>query len=214
MGNENSMASQSSWFRQYEQEVNGARNASNGNKKILIIIPILLIGGMIALMIRNGALESEQTRGGVYALGGIGIFLVLIILILLGKSKKKDAAAITRKDLDALLTSPELAEEFDLQMKEKPLFQVQNQKDDYVFATKDYLGICFKYLGDVTYRFVRRSDVSVLHSYKNSAGCFDVEFQNPTRKVLMCWVAKDKKTVEELKASLVNADQNISSSEG
>ena len=74
MGNEDSMASQSSWFRQYEQEVNGARNASNGNKKILIIIPILLIGGMIAMMIKNGALESEQTKGGVYLLVGLTTF--------------------------------------------------------------------------------------------------------------------------------------------
>ena len=164
MGNTVSPASQSAWFSQYEKEVNAKRNTSNGNKKILVIIPVLLIGAMIFMMIRNGALADEQAKGGLYALIGIAVFIVLLVLILTGKGKKIDAAAVTRKDLDDLLKTPEDAKEFDAQMGAAPAFKVENSKDEYIFATKDYFGSRFTYLGDLTYRFIKISDVTLLHA--------------------------------------------------
>ena len=81
MGNTNSNAELSSWFRAYEKEVNGTKNA-NGNKKIiLLIVPILLIGGMIGMMIKNGALQEGQPRGGIYVLLAIGAFIIVMMLI-------------------------------------------------------------------------------------------------------------------------------------
>ena len=213
MGNENAMAGQSAWFRQYEKEVNGTRNAGNGKKKILIILPILIFGGLIAMMIKNGALENEQTKGGVYALAGICAFMVLMMLILISKSKKIDAAAITRNDLNQLLTTPEAAAEFDAQMKAKPLFQVTNQKDNYVFATKDYVGMTFKHLGDQTYRFIRLRDVVFLHTIENNSGTFAVEFRDGKRKLLMTWVAEKEDRIGELKAALVSVKQDVTSEE-
>ncbi|MCR4599869.1 MAG: hypothetical protein K5678_12675 [Acetatifactor sp.] len=208
MDNVSSKAAQSSWFRAYEQEVNGLRKASNDKKKILLIIPILLIGGMIALMIKNGS-----PMGGIYFLGGIGAFIVIIMLVSFSKSKGIDAAAVTRKDLDVLLNTPEDAEEFDRQMKEKPSFQVMNQKNNYVFATKDYLGIEFPNLGDKTYRFIKLQDVCYLHSYKNPSGNFDVEFCDSYRKVLMRWTASSKKKIEELKDNLTKVKTDVDSFE-
>ena len=212
MENTSSRAAQSSWFRQYEQEVNGVRKQSNDKKKIVLIIPILLIGGMIAMMIRNGA-----PKGGIYLLCGIGAFIIVMVLIGTRKSKATDAAAITRKDLDELFDSPETAEEFDRQMKEAPLFQVMNQKNDYVFATKDYLGMQFPYLGDATYRFIRLSDVASIHSYQSSPSRpgfpphFDVEFCGPNRKPLMTWVADGQEKVDEIWEKLTNIKSDINS---
>ena len=209
MGNAVSMAEQSAWFRQYEGEVSGKKNASNSKKGILVIIPILLFGGMIAMMIKNGALESEQTKGGVYLLGGICIFLVLMILILTGKSKKADAAGITRKDLDKLLKSSQDAAEFDAQMNAAPVFQVMNNKDEFIFATKDYIGTKFNYLGNVTYRFIRLSSIAVLHTIRNRNGQCDVEFRNGSKDVLLIWVASDAGKVEELKNCLASINLNL-----
>ena len=209
MGNAVSMAEQSAWFRQYEGEVNGKKNASNSKKGILVIIPILLFGGMIAMMIKNGALESEQTKGGVYLLGGICIFLVLMILILTSKSKKVEAAGITRKDLDKLFNSSQDAAEFDAQMNAAPVFQVMNNKDEFIFATKDYIGTKFNYLGNVTYRFIRISSIAVLHTIRNSNGQCDVEFRNGSKDVLLIWVASDAGKVEELKNCLASINLNL-----
>ncbi|MCR5440779.1 MAG: hypothetical protein K6E66_01590 [Lachnospiraceae bacterium] len=202
MGNTVSPASQSAWFSQYEKEVNGKRNASNGNKKILVIIPVLLIGAMIFMMIRNGALADEQAKGGLYALIGIAVFIVLLVLILTGKGKKIDAAAVTRKDLDELLKTPEDAKEFDAQMGAAPAFKVENSKDEYIFATKDYFGSRFTYLGDLTYRFIKISDVTLLHAILYKKGSCDVEFRNGNGDVLLTWVADDKSKVDELKAAM------------
>ena len=209
MGNAVSMAEQSAWFRQYESEVSGAKNASNSKKGILVIIPILLFGGMIAMMIKNGALESEQTKGGVYMMAGIGIFLVLMILILTSKSKKSDAAGITRKDLNALFKTSQDAADFDAQMKESPVFQVVNKKDDYIFATKDYIGTKFNALGNVTYRFIKISSIAVLHTVRNGNGHCDVEFRNGSKDVLLIWVAENEAKVEELKNCLASINLNL-----
>ena len=209
MGNAVSMAEQSAWFRQYEGEVSGAKNASNSKKGILVIIPILLFGGMIAMMIKNGALESEQTKGGVYMMAGIGIFVVLMILILTSKSKKSDAAGITRKDLNALFKTSQDAADFDAQMKESPVFQVVNKKDDYIFATKDYIGTKFNALGNVTYRFIKISSIAVLHTVRNGNGRCDVEFRNGSKDVLLIWVAENESKVEELKSCLASINLNL-----
>ena len=209
MGNTISMAEQSEWFKQYESEVGGKKNASDGKKGILVIIPLLLFGGMMAMMIKNGALQNEQTKNGVYALAGICVFLVLMILILTGKSKKRDAAAITRKDLNMLIKTSQDAAEFDAQMKAAPVFKVENQKDNYIFATKDYIGTKFTYLGDVIYRFIRISSISVLHTVRNSNGHCDVEFRNGSKDVLLIWVAENEVKVEELKNCLKGINLNL-----
>ena len=207
MGSTNSPAGQSAWFSQYEKEVSGARNSSNGNKKILLIVPILVIGFMIFMMIRNGALENEQSRGGIFALIGIAAFILILVLVLTAKGKKIDAAAITRKDLDALLKTPRDAAEFDSQMNADPIVKITNQGDDCIFATKDYFGTKFKYLGDLTYRFIRISDVSVLHAVLYTKGHCDVEFRDSNGNVLLIWVAENRAKVDELKAAM--PDLNI-----
>ena len=202
MGNTVSPASQSAWFSQYEKEVNAKRNPSTGNKKILVIVPVLLIGALIAIMIKNGALADEQAKGGLYALIGIAVFIVLLVLVLTGKGKKIDAAAVTRKDLDDLLKTPEDAKEFDAQISAEPSFKIENSKDEYIFATKDYFGTRFTYLGDLTYRFIRISDVSLLHVILYKKGSCDVKFRNEKGDVLLTWVADDKKKVDDLKAAM------------
>ena len=217
MGNTHSNAEQSTWFRQYEQEVNGVKDASNNKKIIVLIVPILLIGGMIGIMIKNGALQEGQPKGGIYALLAIAAFIIVMVLIGTRKAKKKDAAAITRKDLDALLDSPETAEEFDRQMKTAPLFQVMNQNNDYVFATKDYIGTQFPYFGDKTYRFIRLRDVALIHTFQSTPtrpgfpGHYDVEFCNANRKILMTWVANSEDKAEELREKLTNLKNDINS---
>ena len=206
----NTMADQSAWFRQYDAEVNATKKASNSKKYILIIIPLLLIGGAIAAMINNGALKNEQTKGGVYLLAGIGAFLILMVLILTAKTKKGDAADITRKDLDELFKTPQDAADFDVQMSETPKFTVSNRADEFIFATRDYIGTKFKFLGDVKYRFIRISDVAILHTLRNSSGSCDIEFRDSGNNVLLIWVAANEKKLAEVKAALATINLNLS----
>ena len=117
----NTMAEQSAWFRQYEAYVNGGKKTSDGKKVILLIVPLLVIGGLIAMMIKNGALNNDQSKNGVYVLAGIGAFLFIMMLILISKTKKSNAAEITAKDLNELLKSPQDVADFDAQMQAAPL---------------------------------------------------------------------------------------------
>ena len=212
MDNSNSVAAQSAWFRQYESEVNAGRQKGSSNKKVLVIIPVLLIGAMIAMMINNGAMDTQQGKNGVFALAGIGIVLLVMILILTGKYKKKDAAAITRKDLEALFVTPDEAAKFDAQINAAPVFQVMNNNISMLFVTPDYLGTRFLYLGDKTYRFIRLKDISVLHTVTYDKGHCDVEFRDTNGKVLLTWVADDKGKVEEVKEGFkTNLNMDLSS---
>ena len=211
MANTTGMAEQSAWFKQYEAQAGGAKNASNSKKGILVIVPLLVLGGMMAMMIKNGALQNEQTKGGVYLLGGICVFLILMVLILTSKSKKTDAAGITRKDLDALLKTSQDAADFDAQMNATPVFRVANKDGGMIFATKDYIGTKFNFMGNETYRFIRISSISVLHTVKNGNGRCDVEFRKGSSDsdVLLTWFADNQGKVEELKKCLTSINLNM-----
>lgn len=211
MANTSGMAAQSVWFQRYEQEVNGAKKAAAGKKKVLIIIPIMLFAIMF-VMIKNGALENDQTKGGVFFMGALGAVMLLMIIILTSKAKNGDAATVTRKDLDTLLQSAQDVAEFDAQMQGNPLFQLENGPDEFIFATKDFIGTRFKFMGDTTWRFIRIRDIAVLHTVhgnSNNTDHCDVEFRDRNNQVLLTWVAKNEKKVEELKVLLQGLNLNL-----
>ena len=205
----NTMAEQSAWFRQYEAYVNGGKKASDGKKVILLIVPLLVIGGLIAMMIKNGALNNDQTKNGVYVLAGIGAFLFIMMLILISKTKKSNAAEITAKDLNELLKSPQDAADFDAQMQAAPLFQVVNSNDECIFGTRDYIGTRFKFRGNLTFRFMRIRDIEVLHIVYRNSGRRELEFLSGNNKEMLAWVIEDERRLEELKASLRNVNLEL-----
>lgn len=157
------------WFKKYEQEVQGKRQAGNGNKKIVfIILPImfLIFAGMA---LSNGGVSDPQTKSALAFMLGIFVFLLIFVLLLTGRAKKIDAAKTTRDNLNALLLTLEEVNNFDAQMSAAPLFEIVNDMGDTVFGTADYLGKKYKMNGDLTYRFIKMSDIRSMHYSKTKS---------------------------------------------
>ena len=157
------------WFKKYEQEAQGKRQAGNGNKKIVfIILPImfLIFAGMA---LSNGGVSDPQTKSALAFMLGIFVFLLIFVLLLTGRAKKIDAAKTTRDNLNALLLTLEEVSNFDAQMSAAPLFEIVNDMGDSVFGTADYLGKKYKVNGDLTYRFIKMSDIRSMHYSKTKS---------------------------------------------
>ncbi len=204
----------SKWLKEYSTRVNQKRTKSNGNKWLIPVIFTIIIGGLIGVMISQGALDDPQKMTGVKILGAIGGVMLLLSIILIATSKKKVASNRTAVDLDELLKSAEEVQAFDQQMAQKPIFSVDNPLGSSIFATKDYLGYKFSDMGDETYQFVHLRDIASMH-YLGVKGTglsrsyiFDLRDNNG--KVLMNGTLDNRGKLEdlldELKTSLAGVD--------
>lgn len=201
----------SRWFRQYEQEVQGKRQAGNKNKsKILfIILPLMFLGFAGLALMNGGAGNSAWAQNNLPFLLGIPVFIVFFVLILTSRAKKIDAAKTTRDNLNALLLTMEEVEQFDEQMSIAPLFEIINDMGDSVFGTEDYLGKKYKVNGDLTYRFIKMSDIHSMHYSKTKSmganplsASFFVDWRNATGEILMNGSIDTGKKLEQLKEAL------------
>ena len=201
----------SRWFRQYEQEVQGKRQTGNKNKsKILfIILPVMFLTFAGLAMMNGGAGNSPQAKSSLLFLLGIPVFIVFFVLILTNRAKKTDAAKTTRDNLNTLLLTLEEVERFDAQMSIAPLFEIINDMGDSVFGTEDYLGKKYKVNGDLTYRFIKMSDIRSMHYSKTKSmgtnplsASFFVDWRNANGEILMNGAIDTGKKLEQLKEAL------------
>ena len=210
----NYASEESKWLKEYSARVNQKRAKSNGNKWLIPVIFTIIIGGLIGVMIANGALEDPQKMNGVKILGGIGGFMLLLSIILIATSKKKVASNKTTLNLDALLSSSEEVKAFDQQMAQKPVFSVDNPLGSSIFATKDYLGYKYSDMGDESYFFVHLKDIASMH-YQGVKGTglsrsYIFDLRDNAGKVLMNGTldnrGKLEDLIDELKTTLSSAE--------
>ena len=182
----------STWFKKYEQEVQGKRQAGNGNKKVIFIILPIMFVGFAGMALMNGGIADPRAKNALPVMLGIFVFLMIFVLLLTSKAKKIDAAKTTRENLDALLLTIEEVNRFDAQMSAAPLFEIVNDMGDSVFATSDYLGKKYKVNGDLTYRFVRMADIRSLHYKKTKSmganpmsASFFIDWRDARGEILM-----------------------------
>ncbi|MBR1599717.1 MAG: hypothetical protein IJ661_12515 [Lachnospiraceae bacterium] len=184
------LASESSvWLKRYEQEVNEKRNESAGSKKIIFVILPVMFVALLFMLMSNGDPSGAESRAAIFPLVIGFVILMLFVALLTGKGKKTDVAKRTRDNLDALLLTPEEVHSFDAQMSEAPVFEIVNDMGDSVFATIDFLGKRFKVNGNVTYTFIRFSEVKSLH-YAKTRGtgiktAYFIDWRDDMGKVLM-----------------------------
>ncbi len=204
------------WLEKYVKEVQGKRNKSGQNKKvILIVIPVMMVLFMVAAMAGSGAMDS-QMMGGMLMMLGVFAFIMLFAIIMISKGKKVDAAKGTRENVMALLKTDEDVDYFDQQMNSAPIKALKIGANTTVFLTMDYVGMSFLYLGDLQYRFARRKDIAALDYCKtSSAGAnpmkasyfFDVK--DAQNKKLLGEVAETGELLEQLIALLQEAQPNL-----
>lgn len=204
----------SKWLKEYSARVNQKRTKSNGNKWLIPVIFTIIIGGLIGVMISQGALDDPQKMTGVKILGAIGGVMLLLSIILIATSKKKVASKRTEDNLNELLKSSEEVQAFDQQMAQKPIFSVDNPLGSSIFATKDYLGYKFSDMGDETYQFVHLRDIASMH-YQGVKGTglsriYFFDLRDNDGKVLLNGTLDNRGKLEdlldELKTSLSGAD--------
>ena len=199
----------SRWFRQYEQEVQGKRQAGNKSKILFVILPVMCLVFAGLAMMNGGAGNSPQAQNDLPFLLGIPVFIVFFVLILTSRAKKIDAAKTTRDNLNALLLTMEEVEQFDAQMSIAPLFEIVNDMGDSVFGTTDFLGKKYKVNGDLTYRFINMSDIRSMHYSKTKSmgtnplsASFFVDWRNASGEILMNGSIDTGKKLEQLKEAL------------
>lgn len=178
------------WLDNYVKDVQGKRNKSGQNKKvILIIIPVMMVLFMVAAMAGSGEMDP-QVMSGMLTMLGVFAFVMLFAIIMIGKGKKIDAAKGTRENVLALLKTDEDVDYFDQQMNSAPIREVKIGTAAKMFLTMDYVGVSFLYLGDLQYRFARRTDIATIeYSRTSSTGAnpmkasyiFDVKDQRNER---------------------------------
>ena len=206
---------QSIWLQNYEKEVQGKRNKSNQNKKVIfIIIPIMLII-FIAAAMANGGMDDPQAQGGMMAMIGVFAVIMLFVIIMVSKGKKIDAAKGTRENVLSLLKTDEDVDYFDQQMSTAPIREEKIATERKVFLTMDYVGMKYFYVGDQQYRFARRKDIAGLDFCKTSStganpmrASYFFDVKGTGNEKLLSGVAETGKTLEKLEALLkeVNPD--------
>ena len=90
---------------------------------------------------------------------GMGAFVLLIALLAAAVGRKKVGLPKLEKELDELLTTPELIEEFDYEMMNTPLHTLSG--DSSIFFTEHYLVNIWGHLGTKEYTFIRLDKVAM-----------------------------------------------------
>ncbi|MCR5802692.1 MAG: hypothetical protein K6G47_00390 [Clostridia bacterium] len=204
----------SKWLKEYSARVNQKSNKSNGNKWLMPLIITIILGGLIGIMIANGALDAPQKMNAIKILGAIGGVMLLLTIILIATSKKKVASNRTAVNLDELLKSSEEVQAFDQQMAQKPIFSVDNPLGSSIFATKDYLGYKFSDMGDESYQFIHLRDIASIHYQgikgKGLSRIYFFDLRDNGGKVLLNGTLDNRGKLEdlldELKTTLSSAE--------
>lgn len=206
---------ESIWLRNYEQEVNGKRKASNSKKKnTFIIFPIMMVIFLgLAWVNRNSEAAQEAAAQGqngsvfiVVTFAGIMLFYMLMLAV----GRKKDVTKHTRENVKALLRNDEEVDLFDAQMSEAPIKEVTIGLNTTVFLTQDYVGK--KWLSstnDLQYTFVRRTDIAFFNSSKTKSASanplrasYFFDIRNANLEVIMNGLAENSDLLTELKELL------------
>lgn len=198
----------SKWLQNYENQTKELQSKSKfGKKVLLILLPILFLGMGAAVMASNNSPEVDMTPY-LIGMGVIFVFIFLMALLLSLKSVKQDAAKGERENLTALLTTDEEVEEFDRQMAETPLCDIQTDSTHHVLFTQDYIVSSFQINGMPHYRFARlrdvaRNDYGAMRSDERVLGrMFLIDLLDAQGKKLLGLTVEGTKRMSELEEAL------------
>lgn len=203
------------WLERYEKEVNGKRNESNQKKKVIfIIIPVMMLLMLLPSLL-SGNLDS-QAKTGMLVMVGVFVFVMLFVVLLLGKSKNIDAAKGTRENLMKLLHTDDQVDEFDQQMSMEPVEKIKIGATSDVIITQDYIGITSLHLGDLQYRFARISEIKAIDYAKTSSvggnpvlASYYFDIKNDQDIIMVQGLAETMKPLEQVIEALKKVQSDI-----
>ena len=152
---------ESVWLKKHVEEVQGKRDQSAQKKKVMLILLPMMFGlFFIAIIASAGEAMASEIRTAMIVMLAVFAGVMVMVILLLGKSKKIDATKGTRENVTAILKTDEDVEFFDMEMSQKPLKEVWLSGVSKFFVTQNYIGVKFMYLGDEQYRFAKKTEVT------------------------------------------------------
>lgn len=152
---------ESVWLKKHVEEVQGKRDQSAQKKKIMLILLPMMFGlFFIAIMASAGEAMASEIRTAMIVMLAVFAGVMVMVILLLSKTKKIDATKGTRENVTAMLKTDEDVEFFDMEMSQKPLKEVWLSGVSKFFVTQNYIGVKFMYLGDEQYRFAKKTEVT------------------------------------------------------
>ena len=132
------------------------------SSKSLIGVAVFGIACVLAIII-YGSKHSDYAMGPALGIvGGMFAFIFLIMFISLKAGKKKKGLPKLEKQLQEMLTTPELIEEFDKEMLGQPLWKAEGTDD--LRITEHYLVNIFGPMGLKEYTFIRLEDIGCVNT--------------------------------------------------
>ena len=217
MSNSNLASEKSVWLKEYVKRAGGAKAKSDKQKgPILMTVIPLMLGGVVGYLIYNGGLNDPQTASTIKILACIAGAILVLGLILIALSKKKNVTSRTEECLNELLTTEAEVKSFDVQMSEEPLFKVGLDSLNYFAANGDYFYERFSALGNETYTFVRIKDIASLHYVVKIKGLekeYIIDFRDNKGDVLLNGRLDSSKKFNALKEGLSKVLSDLESVE-
>lgn len=207
---------ESKWLKEYEKEVKDKREASNKNKKvILIIIPIMMLLFVGAAML-NSDIATAQGQESIGFIAVIFIVIMIFAIVMISVGKKKDVTKKTRENVMSLLRGDEEVDSFDQQMSVVPIKEVKVSNTTTIFLTQDYIGKKYIDMGDFKYSFIHRNEI-VSYNYAKTASttgnpinaAFFFDIRDSKKKVIMNGLADSGSQLAELEELLRIAQPTI-----
>ncbi len=159
----------SKWLQQHEQRVREIlkKDAPNKAKGFLIAFVVMAGFGVMAFFSSgsgNVNLSDEQMKMTIAGFGFCFVLVLLILLLALGKRKKieKDPVGDLRAQLQSILLTPQMVEQFDREMAAPPLvdFVCGNRETERIQFTQNFIHSMFLGAANLPdHRFVLYSTV-------------------------------------------------------
>lgn len=207
---------ESVWLKEYEKEVKGKRADSNSKKKIILVIVPLMMLLFVGAALMNGGSNAAQAQNAVMPMVAVFAGIMIFVVIMLCIGKKKDVTKNTRDNVKELLRSDEEVDEFDRQMSAAPVKEIKINSTSTMFLTPDYVGEKSIAMGDLTYRFARRSDMVSYKYVKTKSttanplkAAYFFEIRNAQNKLLLGGLADTGELLAEVEELLKIAQPAI-----
>lgn len=149
----------SEWYRkELELLEEFKKTQRNKTKYSLGGITLFFAVCIIGMIVHGNNDPTYNTGASIGIVGGMLVFILLIILLSLKLSKKRIGLPKLEEKLNQLLTTPEMIEEFDAEMLSEPLWKAKTNDD--LRITKHYLVNIFGPMAQKCYTFVRLEDIA------------------------------------------------------
>lgn len=204
------------WLKKYEEETKAKRTQSmNGKNKILLIVPVMFMIIFIAA-VAGGGLSTPEAKNGMIGMALLFVVIILFVIIIISRAKKKDVTKHTAESVNSLFETDEDVEQFDRQMQNSPIMQIKTDVNESIFLTMDYVGKSSQYGGDLSYTFIKRTDITSLNYCKMASttanplkASYAYDIRNAQNRVIMNGIASSMQVFQQIEELIKTARPSV-----